>query len=66
MNVTPQVETAEMSDAALDTVSGGLAAGASGGLFLETPLADVCADLLAVASPEGVTAGGAVHATAAH
>ncbi|MPY56612.1 hypothetical protein [Streptomyces spongiae] len=66
MIVTPQVATAEMSDADLDTVSGGLAGGVSGGLFLETPLADVCADLLAVASPEGLGAGGSVQATAAH
>ncbi|MEW2399966.1 hypothetical protein [Streptomyces sp. NPDC046862] len=64
MNVTPQVATAEISDAALDNVSGGLAGGASGGLSLETPLADVCADLLAVASPAGLTAGGGLHVAA--
>ncbi|MFI6931580.1 hypothetical protein [Streptomyces sp. NPDC050287] len=53
-----------MSEADLDTVSGGLAAGGSGGLFMETPVADLCADALAVASPEGLAAGAGVHTTA--
>ncbi|GAA3811060.1 hypothetical protein ACFS5L_10690 [Streptomyces phyllanthi] len=63
MNLTPQVETAEISAADLDSVSGGLAAGGSGGLHIETPLADVCADVLAVASPEGLAAGAGLHIT---
>ncbi|MBA2810062.1 hypothetical protein E0500_022345 [Streptomyces sp. KM273126] len=57
MNLTPQVATAEMSDADLDNVSGGLAAGVSGGLFLDTPLAGVGAGVTAGASAEGVGAG---------
>ncbi|MFF3333841.1 hypothetical protein ACFYWX_30555 [Streptomyces sp. NPDC002888] len=64
MNFAPQVETAEMSDAALDAVSGGLVAGGAGGLNLETPLGDVCADLLAVGSTDGLVAGGSIHAAA--
>ncbi|WP_112467385.1 hypothetical protein [Streptomyces triticisoli] len=65
MNPAPQVATAEISDADLDNVSGGLAAGGSGDLCVETPVATVTSDLLAVATPEGVAAGTAVH-TAAH
>ncbi|KOG42627.1 hypothetical protein [Streptomyces resistomycificus] len=64
MNLAPQIATAEMSDADLDHVSGGLAAGGSGGLFLETPVASVCADVLAVVSPEGLAAGADVHTAA--
>ncbi|MEV2210464.1 hypothetical protein AB0H86_02900 [Streptomyces sp. NPDC050997] len=63
MNHAFQVEAAEISDADLDNVSGGLAAGGSGGLFLETPLGDLGAGLLAVASPEGVAAGASVNTT---
>jgi hypothetical protein len=68
MNLDSRVETAEISDADLDSVSGGLAAGGSGGLSLETPIADVCADVcadvVAVASGEGLVAGASVHASA--
>ncbi|GCB52151.1 hypothetical protein SNL152K_9507 [Streptomyces sp. NL15-2K] len=65
MNFIPQVETAEMADADLDNVSGGmaggasggltggLAGGASGGLLLDTPSAAVGADLCAFLSAEG-------------
>ncbi|MGW4047326.1 hypothetical protein [Streptomyces sp. NPDC004721] len=63
MNPAPQVATVEISDADLDNVSGGLAVG--GGLYVETPIADVASGGLAVATPEGVAAGTAVH-TAAH
>ncbi|MGW7253640.1 hypothetical protein [Streptomyces sp. NPDC054834] len=63
MNHASRVETAQMSEADLDRVSGGLAAGGSGGLHIETPIADLCADVLAVASPEGLTAGGSLNAT---
>ncbi|MEU5593008.1 hypothetical protein [Streptomyces sp. NPDC020298] len=63
MNHASRVETAQISDADLDRVSGGLAAGGSGGLHIETPVADLCADLLAVATPDGLTAGGSVTAT---
>ncbi|MEU2287258.1 hypothetical protein ABZ614_36025 [Streptomyces sp. NPDC013178] len=61
MNLAPRVETVEISDADLDNVSGGLAAGGSGGLSLETPVADICADLVAVASTEGLASGASVH-----
>jgi hypothetical protein len=64
MKFAPQVATAEMSDADLDAVCGGLAAGGAGGLSLETPIAKLCADLGAVASTEGLAAGGSVHTTA--
>ncbi|MFF4487792.1 hypothetical protein ACFY0F_15070 [Streptomyces sp. NPDC001544] len=64
MNLAPRVETAVISDADLDNVSGGMAAGGSGGLHVETPIADLCADVLAVASPEGVAAGGFLNASA--
>jgi hypothetical protein len=64
MNLAPQVATAEISDADLDAVSGGLAAGGSGGLFLETPVAEVCADVLAVASVEGLGMGASARTTA--
>ncbi|WP_155057512.1 hypothetical protein [Streptomyces blattellae] len=63
MNLAPRIATAEISDADLDHVSGGLAAGGSGGLFLETPIADVFAGLTAVVSTEGLVAGAGVHAT---
>ncbi|WP_128434076.1 hypothetical protein [Streptomyces cyaneus] len=69
MNLSPQVNTAELSDAVLDNVSGGLAAGASGALagslsgalaghlHAETPLGSVCADLAGAVSAEGAAAG---------
>ncbi|NGO42809.1 hypothetical protein [Streptomyces ureilyticus] len=66
MNFTPQVETAELSDAGLDNVSGGLAGGVSGGGLLQAgPVnVDLCADAFAVASADGVVAGVSVHAAA--
>lgn len=64
MNFVPQVATTDISDADLDNVSGGLAIGGSGGLCVETPIASVAADLLAVATPDGVTTGMALHAAA--
>ncbi|MGC9535606.1 hypothetical protein [Streptomyces sp. UG1] len=76
MNLSPQVNTAELSDAALDNVSGGMAASGSGALsgslsgglaghlHAETPLGAVCADVVAAASAEGVTAGVNVSAIA--
>ncbi|WP_329344585.1 hypothetical protein OG252_48760 [Streptomyces sp. NBC_01352] len=64
MNLASPVATAEISDADLDSVSGGLAVVGSGGLFLDTPIADVCADLMAVASTEGLATGASVHTAA--
>ncbi|MGW0817484.1 hypothetical protein ACWD00_30375 [Streptomyces viridiviolaceus] len=65
MNYTPQVETAEISDADLDAVSGGLAAGVSGGAFLHSASGDVCVDMFAATFAEGVVAGASAGAHAA-
>ncbi|MEU6811828.1 hypothetical protein ABZ920_23190 [Streptomyces sp. NPDC046831] len=62
MNLAPQVSTAELSDADLDDVSGGLAVGSSAGLCVETPVAAVAADVLAVVTHEGVAVGTAAQA----
>ncbi|MEU0738449.1 hypothetical protein [Streptomyces sp. NPDC006134] len=35
MNITPQVETAEMTEADLDNIAGGLSVGASAGVFVD-------------------------------
>ena len=40
MNITPQVETAEISDADLDFVSGGNAANLSGDVTVQTSVGD--------------------------
>jgi hypothetical protein len=64
MNLASQVEAVEMSEAELESVSGGFVAGGSGALSLETPLGGVCADLLTVASPQGLTSGAHLHADA--
>jgi hypothetical protein len=67
MNFAPQVETAEISDSGLDSVSGGLAADVFGGGHLQVAQVasvDVCADVFAAASAEGVVAGVGVHAAA--
>lgn len=72
MNFTPQVETAELTDAALDQVSGGLAGGASAELagtlsgLTESVSAVACADVFAAVSPEGVALGLHAHAAAGH
>ncbi|MFD6023406.1 type A2 lantipeptide [Streptomyces griseoluteus] len=62
MNFDPHIATTEISDADLDNVSGGLAVAGSGGLSIETPIASVASGLLAVATPDGVTTGLALHA----
>lgn len=64
MNLAPRVETAELPDSDLDNLAGGLAGGGSGGLHLETPVAEVCVDVLAVASAETLAARTGVHTTA--
>ncbi|GAB2974645.1 hypothetical protein GCM10023080_043960 [Streptomyces pseudoechinosporeus] len=64
MNFAPQVETAEISDSGLDSVSGGLAADVSGGSLLQVGSVGVCADVFAAASAEGVVAGVGIHAAA--
>ncbi|MFJ9738313.1 hypothetical protein [Streptomyces sp. NPDC101166] len=72
MNLPAQVDTVELSDSDLDGLAGagadaGFTAVGSGGLQLETPLVGVCADVLSVASAEGLGLGTAtaVHTTAA-
>ncbi|MCL8013388.1 hypothetical protein [Streptomyces sp. AS02] len=78
MNFTPQLETAEIADAALDSIAGGQAGGAasaglagalSGGLaggLSETVSAVAGADVFAAVSPEGVALGVHAHAAAGH
>ncbi|MGW0846054.1 type A2 lantipeptide [Streptomyces sp. NPDC002787] len=75
MNLNSQVNTAELSEADLDNVSGGLAADASGALAgnlsgvlaghlqAETPVGGVCAGVVGAASAEGVAAGLHVNTT---
>lgn len=71
MNLTPQVDMAELSDADLENVSGGMAGGASVGLVgsvsgLVGPLAaEACGDLQAALSTQGGAASGSagVHTT---
>ncbi|MFF3501864.1 hypothetical protein [Streptomyces sp. NPDC003247] len=63
-NLASRIESAELSDSALDNVSGGLGLGAFAGVHLETPVADVCADVLAVASADGVVSAASVHVAA--
>ncbi|MGW0986396.1 hypothetical protein ACWD46_09225 [Streptomyces sp. NPDC002486] len=67
MNLTPRVDTAELTDADLDAVAGGnagdgdVSAGLVGGLSagLVGPLAgEACAAVQAAVSPEGAAAGG--------
>lgn len=65
MAFTPQIETAHMSDAELDTIAGGQAGGAAGagaaaGLYVETSAAGVNAGVGGgvglAASPQGLAA----------
>lgn len=72
MNLTSRVDIAELSDADLENISGGMAGGASanlvGGLAtgLVQPLTvEVCGGLQAALSPEGAAASGSagVHTT---
>jgi hypothetical protein len=62
MNSIPQVETAEISDAHLDNVAGGLAADVSGGGFLHATAGGLCVDVFTAGSAEGAAAGVSVHA----
>ncbi|KUL29763.1 hypothetical protein [Streptomyces regalis] len=76
MSFTSQVETAEIADAVLDNISGGMAGGASAGLagtlsggiaggLADTLTAVGCADVVAAISPEGVALGVHAHGHAA-
>jgi hypothetical protein len=61
MNVAPHIEAAELDDAALDAVSGGVAAATTAGLHLEAAHLEVCADAGALFSAEGVALGVNAH-----
>jgi hypothetical protein len=61
MNVAPQIEAAELDDAALDTVSGGVAAATTAGLHLQVAHLEVCADAGASVSAEGAALGVNAH-----
>ncbi|MFF7969802.1 hypothetical protein [Streptomyces sp. NPDC007905] len=63
-NLASPMETTEISDTELDSVSAGLATAGSGGLCLESPIGDIAGDILAVGSTEGLTAGAGFHTTA--
>ncbi|MEU6468605.1 hypothetical protein ABZ927_16075 [Streptomyces massasporeus] len=74
MAFTPQIQTAQMSDAELDSIAGGqaggAAAGAAAGLYVETTAAGLTAGVggglgLAV-SPQGIAADLHLNATVAH
>ncbi|MFJ4201072.1 hypothetical protein ACIP2Y_15775 [Streptomyces sviceus] len=62
MNVAPHIEAAEIDDAALDTISGGVAAATAAGLHLQVAHLEVCADAGAFVSAEGVALGVKAHA----
>ncbi|WP_338782382.1 hypothetical protein [Streptomyces sp. DG1A-41] len=74
MAFTPQIETAHMSDAELDTIAGGQAGGAAGagaaaGLYVETSAVGVNAGVGGgvglAASPQGLAADLHLNATVA-
>ncbi|KOX01500.1 hypothetical protein ADK65_09875 [Streptomyces sp. NRRL B-1140] len=75
MAFTPQIETVQMSDAELDTISGGQAgvaagAGAAAGLYVETTAAGLTTGVgggvgLAV-SPQGIEADLHLNAAVSH
>lgn len=73
MAFTPQIATAQMSDAELDTIAGGqagAAAGAAAGLYVETTAAGITTGVgggvgLAV-SPQGIAADLHLNAAVAH
>ncbi|MFD5738938.1 hypothetical protein ACFXJM_30850 [Streptomyces massasporeus] len=74
MAFTPQIQTAQMSDAELDSIAGGqaggAAAGAAAGLYVETTAAGLTAGVggglgLAV-SPQGIAADLHLNAAVAH
>lgn len=57
MNQTPRIETAEMSDADLDNIAGGLAVGASAGVFVDVAsIATIGVGVGVDAAVEGVSA----------
>lgn len=61
MNVAPHIEAAEIDDAALDTISGGVAAATTAGLHVQVAHLEVCADAGASVSAEGVALGVNAH-----
>ncbi|MET7730042.1 hypothetical protein ABZT02_01575 [Streptomyces sp. NPDC005402] len=61
MNVTPHIEAAEIDDADLDNVSGGVAAATTAGVHLQVAHLEVCADAGALVCAEGVALGVNAH-----
>jgi len=61
MNVTPHLATAELGDAALDGISGGLAVTAAGGVHIQLAQLEICADLDADVSAAGISANVNAH-----
>ncbi|GAB2876847.1 hypothetical protein GCM10027074_51170 [Streptomyces deserti] len=76
MNLVPNVETTEISDADLDSISGGQAGGgavgidagaaAAAGLYVEAGALCVGGGVGAAVSPAGVSADVHLHAAATH
>lgn len=62
MNVAPHLVAAEIDDADLDNVSGGVAAATTAGLHLQVARLEVCADADAFFSTEGIAASVNAHA----
>jgi hypothetical protein len=56
MNSAPRIDTTEIHDTDLDSISGGVAVAAAVGLHVEAGPLAVCADVDAFASLEGVAA----------
>lgn len=61
MNSISPIETAEILDADLDTISGGLAGGVAVDLHVDLAGITVCADAGAALSADGVQAGANLH-----
>ncbi|CAL9494911.1 hypothetical protein SUDANB58_03331 [Streptomyces sp. enrichment culture] len=58
MNITPQVETAEMSEADLDNIAGGLSVGAGAGAGAYVDVASVASVCAGVGAGVGVEVEG--------
>lgn len=61
MNLGHQVETAELSDADLDGVAGGLSVVGTGGLLVEAPAVEVCGAVTVTGSVDGLALDGNLH-----
>ncbi|MEU9062704.1 hypothetical protein AB0D13_28530 [Streptomyces sp. NPDC048430] len=58
MSSAPQVQTQEISDADLDGVSGGVAAGLAGDVSLETPLSSLSGGFSGALAADGLGVAG--------